>query len=119
MTTTNNASPMTEVPQGWNFSASLCTDFRFQSETNLEIDADVFRLTYHKWKDEEGAIRTSESAFGREICSCGWYFVPPHERERLAKAGAVFCRSWDEVFAFEKAQEETKMKHLEQFEGEE
>ena len=62
MTTTNSASPI--VPQGWNFSASLCTDFRFQSETNLEIDADVFRLTYHKWRDEEGAIRTSESAFG-------------------------------------------------------
>ena len=26
MTTTNNASPMTEVPQGWNFSASLWAD---------------------------------------------------------------------------------------------
>ena len=62
----------------------------FQSEPGIKINGTEFKIRRDQWFDEDGEQYYSETAWGRDQNSSGWFFVPPAERIRLEALGVKF-----------------------------
>lgn len=62
----------------------------FQSEPGIVINGSEFEIRRTEWIDQQGQLAHSETAWGRDGNTCGWFFVPPIERARLEGLGVKF-----------------------------
>lgn len=64
----------------------------FQSEPGIKINGSEFKVRVNQWINESGEQHYTETAWGRDQDSCGWFFIPPIERVRLESMGVEFVR---------------------------